>query len=116
LNARYSQAVGHTTKLYQYGDDVIKTGKVGICAGGGNDFSIVQQLINMGLNVHIVGISVNNQYSVESHDLEKEYRVNLLGGTHYSSEKYACIAMCKYFRKLGLDAEFISDDPCLNDL
>jgi putative NIF3 family GTP cyclohydrolase 1 type 2 len=116
LNDRYSQAVGHETKLYQYGDDVIKDGKVGICAGGGNDFSIVPQFINLGLNVHIVGISVNNSYSVESHNLEKTHGVNLMGGTHYSSEKFACIAMCGYFKKLGIDSEFISDVPCLADL
>jgi putative NIF3 family GTP cyclohydrolase 1 type 2 len=116
LNDRYSQAAGHETRLYQYGDDVIKDGKVGICAGGGNDFSIAPQFINLGLNVHIVGISVNNPYSVESHNLEKEHGVNLMGGTHYSSEKFACIAMCEYFEKLGLEAEFISDKSCMEDL
>jgi putative NIF3 family GTP cyclohydrolase 1 type 2 len=116
LNAKYSQVAGHETKLYQYGDELIKDGRVGICAGGGNDFSILSQFAEAGLNVHVAGISINNIYSVESHELEKKHGINLLGGTHYSSEKYACIAMCRYFERLGLEAEFIIDEPCLNDL
>jgi len=116
LNVRYSQTVGHKTKLYQYGDSIIKDGRVGICAGGGNDMEIVSKLVEMGVKTHIVGLSVNNEYSAEIHDIEKEHGINLLGGTHYSSEKYACIAMCDYFRKLGLEAEFISDAPCYEDL
>jgi len=116
LNEKYSQVVGHETKLYQYGDDVIKDGRVGICAGGGNDMEIVSKLIEESIHVNIVGISLNNAYSSEIHDLEKRRRINLLGGTHYSSEKYACIAMCNYFENLGLESEFISDIPCLEDL
>jgi hypothetical protein len=39
-----------------------------------------------------------------------------LGGTHYSTEKFACMAMTKYFEKLGLPSEFIEDAPGLADL
>ena len=116
FNTHYSQTVGHETKLYQYGDGVIKDGMVGICAGGGNDFNIVPQFAEEGLNVHIVGISVNNPFTAETHNFEKEHGINLIGGTHYSTEKYACIAICKYFEKIGLLAEFICDVPCLYDL
>jgi putative NIF3 family GTP cyclohydrolase 1 type 2 len=116
LNTRYLKAVGHETKLYQYGGTLIKDGKVGICAGGGNDFGVVKQFVEAGINTYIVGISRQSVYSVESHDLEKENGMNLLGGTHYSSEKYACIALCKYFEKFGILYEFISDIPCLADL
>ncbi|MCL2372119.1 MAG: Nif3-like dinuclear metal center hexameric protein [Defluviitaleaceae bacterium] len=116
LNEKYSRIVGHKTKLYKYGDDIIKDGKVGVCAGGGNDMEIVSKLIANNINVHVVGLSVNNNYSAEVHSLEKKNNVNLLGGTHYSSEKYACIAMCRYFEKLGLKSEFIHGSPCLEDL
>ena len=116
LNEKYSRAVGHETKLYHYGQSEIKNGRVSLCAGGGNEVSDVKELINEGINVHITGLSVNNKYSVEAHRLEKENNINLLGGTHYSSEKFACIAMCGYFSKLGLISEFVSDVPCLEDL
>jgi len=116
LNAKYAKAVGHETKLYKYGSDTILNNTVGICAGGGNDPVVVSELIENGINVLISGLSRNNKYSAEAHKLEEEHKINLLGGTHYSSEKFACIAMCKYFGNLGLPSEFISDIPCLDDL
>lgn len=116
LNARYTQAVGHATKLYQYGSDAIANNIVGICAGGGNDAGIVYELIENNISVLISGLSLCNNYSAEAHRLEKENGINLIGGTHYSSEKFACIAICKYFKKLGLISEFINDTPCFEDL
>ena len=116
LSARYSQVVGHETKLYKYGKDMITGGRVGICAGGGNDSGVVNELIENGVDVLISGLSVKNEYSLEAHRLEEEHDINLLGGTHYSSEKFACMAICKYFSELGLPAEFIEDDPCFADL
>jgi len=114
LQSKYTQAVGHETKLYKYGSDTIN--KVGVCAGGGNDPTVISELIEMGINVLVSGLSVNNSHSAEAHRLEKEHNINLLGGTHYSSEKFACIEICKYFNKLGLPAEFVNDIPCFVDL
>ena len=116
LNKTYSQIVGHETKLYQYGKAEIKDGRVSLCAGGGNEVSDVKELISEGINVHITGISLNSKFSFEAHKLEKENNINLLGGTHYSSEKFACVSMCGYFKKFGLPAEFISDVPCFDDM
>jgi len=116
LNAKYTQVVGHQTKLYKYGSDSISNNTVGIVAGGGNDADTVRELIDEGVNVLISGLSMKNSYSQEAHELEEKHKINLLGGTHYSSEKFACIAVCKYFEKLGLPAEFIPDTPCLEDL
>jgi len=116
LNAKYAQVVGHKTKLYQYGSDTILNNTVGICAGGGNDPRDVNELIENGINVLITGLSLDNKYSAEAHRLERENHINLLGGTHYSSEKFACMAMCEYFKKLGIPSEFVSDIPCFDDL
>ncbi|MDR2571588.1 MAG: hypothetical protein LBD23_15030 [Oscillospiraceae bacterium] len=77
---------------------------------------IVCKLIVEDVNVHIVGISRHTPYSDEVHQLEKENKINLLGGTHYSSEKFACIAMCMYFENVGLESEFVADIPCFEDL
>ncbi|MCL2404159.1 MAG: Nif3-like dinuclear metal center hexameric protein [Defluviitaleaceae bacterium] len=116
LNARYAQAVGHKTKLYQYGESTIKNSRVGVCAGSGNDANVVKELVEHGINVLISGLSVKNKYSHEAHCLEMEHNINLIGGTHYSSEKFACIEICKYFCELGLAAEYINDIPCYDDL
>jgi len=106
----------HETKLYQYGSDEILNHTVGICAGGGNDEQVVKELIEKGINMLITGITRVNEYSKVAHQLEKENNINLLGGTHYSSEKFACIEMCKYFSKLGIPSEFVDDIPCFEDL
>jgi len=116
LNNKYSQAVGHETKLYQYGEDRIIDNRVAIVAGGGNDADVVVEVIENGINVLISGLSTKNEYSFAAHEMEKENGINLLGGTHYSSEKFGCIAMCDYFKKLGLASEFIDGRPCLKDL
>ena len=112
----YSSAVGHETKLYQYGDEIIRDGLVSVVAGGGNDIECVQAAIDKGVNTHITGISVTNDKSADSHEFDKKNRVNILGGTHYSTEKFACQSMCVYFRKLGLPARFIKDVPTMEDL
>ena len=116
LNEKYAQVVGHETKLYPYGVKQIGNQRVGVCAGGGNDVAVVEEVIENGLNVLISGLSVKNDYSRQAHELLEERGIALLGGTHYSSEKFACMAMCGYFERLGLEAEFISDVPCLEDL
>ena len=116
LQSKYSEAVGHETKLYKYGDNEIFGNMVAVCAGGGNQNFVVQELIQNNIKVLITGITLKNERSAETHDLDRINQINLLGGTHYSSEKFACIAMCKYFSKLSLPAEFIEDNPCYEDM
>jgi putative NIF3 family GTP cyclohydrolase 1 type 2 len=116
LKNKYSKTVGHETKLYQYGDRKILENIVAICAGGGNDIFVVEELIKNNIKTLITGVTLKNNYSVATHDLEEKNQINIIGGTHYSSEKFACIAMCKYFLKAGLPAEFIEDEPCYEDM
>jgi putative NIF3 family GTP cyclohydrolase 1 type 2 len=116
LKNKFSEVVGHETKLYQYGDNEILNNTVAVCAGGGNQDFVVEELIKNNINALITGLTVNNNVSISVHELEKENLINVFGGTHYSTEKYACIAICKYFSKLGLPAEFIEDEPCFEDL
>jgi len=116
LQNEYAKIVGHETKLYQYGDSEIHNNIVAVCAGGGNQDFVVQELIHNTINALITGITLKSELSAETHELERSNRINVLGGTHYSSEKFACIAMCKYFSQLGLPAEFMEDNPCYEDM
>jgi len=116
LQKKYSEVVGHETKIYQYGNNEIENNIVGICAGGGNDIFVVEELIKNNINTLITGISLKNDFSAKIHEFEQNNKINIIGGTHYSSEKFACMAMCKYFSKFGLSAEFIEDEPCLEDM
>ncbi|MFX1454424.1 MAG: Nif3-like dinuclear metal center hexameric protein [Promethearchaeota archaeon] len=116
LANKLSSAIGHRTKLWKYGSDDIKNQKVAVVAGGGNEIYIVQEVLDLGINTYVTGITALNDYSKEVHTFEKENQLNIIGGTHYSTEKFACIALCKYFENLGLSCEFLEDKPVLEDM
>jgi len=116
LQKVFASAVGHETKLYSYGDHQIRDQLVAVVAGGGNDIDLVPEVRERNINTLVTGISMINEYSEKAHAFEKENRINVMGGTHYSTEQFACRSMCVYFRKLGLPARFVEDLPVLEDL
>lgn len=116
LQKQFSALLNHDTKLYMYGDLDIRDGRVAIIAGGGNAKDFVTEMIDNNVSTLITGITCKNARSEAVHRLEQESGINVIGGTHYSTEKFACTAMCKYFSKLGLPSEFIEDEPILEDM
>lgn len=116
LAKRLSLKIGHKTKLWKYGSNEIKHQKVALVAGGGNEIEVLQEIINLGINTFVTGVTILNEYSKKIHEFEKENKINLIGGTHYSTEKFACMALCRYFEDLGLNCEFLEDTPMLEDL
>ena len=48
--------------------------------------------------------------------LQKKNKINILGGTHYSTKTFACIAIVEYFEKMGLVSEVIKNIPGVEDL
>ena len=119
LQKQFATAVGHEVKLYQYGDENIKGGLVGMVAGGGNAASEYRYLHEKGINVYLTGITRQTEGfppSIEAHEAAKECGVNILAGSHYSTEKFACIKAVEYFAKLGIDGEFVPDVPDFADM
>ena len=116
LHELYSQTIGHNTSLYLYGDENIEGKKIALCPGGGNIMEVVAEMLDNNIKTLITGVTIVNEISKEVHEFERKNKINLLGGTHYSSEKYAPMEMCKYFNDLGLPSEFIDDEPDLYDL
>ena len=116
LHSLFTKTLGHQTKLYQYGGDTIQGGRVALAAGGGNDLALVSEMLENGIQNLITGITAAHDVSAEVHAFERENRVNLLGGSHYSTEKFACQKMCIYFERLGLPAVFIGEEPLLEDM
>lgn len=116
LSEKYTEVIGHKTSLYNYGKDEIKNQRVALIAGGANDIEFLQQIVDEGVNTFVTGITAKNSHSQKAHDFAKEHKINVLGGTHYSTEKFACIAMCDYFKKLGLESKFIEDEPVMEDM
>lgn len=116
LQKHFTKILGHKTKLCFYGNPSINSKKIAIVAGGGNDRDILKQVLKQNINTFLTGITAKNSYSQEAHQFAKENKINILGGTHYSTEKFACIAMCQYFEKLKIPSEFIEEKPLLEDL
>jgi putative NIF3 family GTP cyclohydrolase 1 type 2 len=117
LAEKTASIVGHKVKLWKYGNDQIKDNKIALVAGGGNIDSVHQELHGLGVNTVITGVTALNNHSRKAHETAKEKGINIIGATHYSTEKFACIAMCNYFwNYLGLSSEFIEDKPVLADM
>jgi len=116
LSRQFDKAVGHRTILYPYGDKEIESGKVAVIAGGGNEVEMLEEVASEGVNTYVTGITALNDHSREAHDYAKQHEINVLGGTHYSTEAFACRAMCNYFEQLGLSCKFTEGEPGLQDL
>ncbi len=116
LREKFKVAVGHQVSFYPYGEERVKNGVVALVAGGGNDVDILKEVAKAGVNVFVTGIAVKNDHSEKAHKFAEEHKINILGGTHYSTEKFACIVMVDYFKRIGLPSEFIGGKPVMEDM
>jgi len=117
LKEKFESQIGHRASLCKYGDDNIEEQTVALIAGGGgNKIEFLKEIIKEGVNTLVTGVTVKNDYSKEAHEFAQQNRINLLGGTHYSTEKFACITIIDYFKSFGLPCEFIEGKPGFEDL
>jgi len=116
LKTKFQGTVKHSVSLYNYGDNEIKDATVAIVAGGGNDVETLEEISKAGINTFVTGITVKNEFSSKAHAYAENQRINILGGTHYSTEKFACMSMVEYFSKFGLPCGFIEDEPVMEDI
>jgi len=116
LRNRFESTVNHKVSLYPYGDKIIKNNIIAVIAGGGNSIEFLEEIAKENVNTFVTGITVKNDHSKKDHEFAERKRINILGGTHYSTERFACIAMCNYFRNLGLKSRFIEDKPVMEDM
>ncbi|NLL77062.1 MAG: hypothetical protein GX235_07430 [Clostridiales bacterium] len=113
------KTVGHQTKLYNYGKDEIQNGKIAIAAGGGNYPFVATEIAQKEINCYITGFTKPLPYfepTLEFHNIAKSHAINVIGATHYSTEKFACMSMVNYFLRMGLQAEFLEGRFFLEDL
>ncbi|UCG57681.1 MAG: Nif3-like dinuclear metal center hexameric protein [Phycisphaerales bacterium] len=111
--------VGHDVKVRQYGDATIEKGRVAIAAGGGCIDFVAREVSDLGVNTYLTGVTKPTpsfEPTMEFHRIARENRINVVSATHYSTEKYACMAMVDYFAGLGIEAEFVEGTPCMDDL
>ncbi len=110
------KTIGHEVGIYPYGDKEIKDQKIGLVTGGGLMKSTLKELNERDINTFITGLTARNDHSEENHEYAEEKEINLLGGTHYSTEKFACKKIREYFEEKGLPARFIEGEPVMEDL
>ena len=116
LKGLVEKILGHEVKVYDYGSSTFSNDCISVVGGGGVDLSILEDVVITGSNVLVTGITNKNSHSEKAHEFAKNNKITLVGGSHYSTEKFACIAMVDYFKNLGLDAEFVEDFYLLEDL
>jgi putative NIF3 family GTP cyclohydrolase 1 type 2 len=119
LALHVESVIGHSVKVRRYGDEMIKGGRVAVAAGGGCIDFVASELCELGVNTYLTGCTrpiPSFEPNMEFHRIAAEGKVNVVGATHYSTEKFACMAMEKYFAGLGIEAEFVEGEPCMEDL
>jgi putative NIF3 family GTP cyclohydrolase 1 type 2 len=118
LNKQVEETVGHVLKTWVNGPPEIPDGRVALVAGGGNDPDVAQELADAGIKAYVTGVTYKNpewEPGLKFHEICNENKINVIAATHYSTEKFACMAVREFFDKLGVPSEFIDDEPDFND-
>jgi len=118
LSRKVKELVGHQLKIWNYGSPEISNQKVALVAGGGNDPDLAEEIAETDVRTFITGVTMKSpdfEPSLRFHEICQEYKINVIAATHYSTEKFACIAVQKYFDTLGMPSEFVEDSPSFYD-
>jgi putative NIF3 family GTP cyclohydrolase 1 type 2 len=117
LRKRFESTVGHAVSCYPYGATELRDGKFAIMAGIARSTDAYRFLRENGIDAMVTGVTARAVGWVEKiHDAARENKITLLGGTHYSTEKFAPLALCRYFENLGIEAEFIPEKPNMDEI
>ncbi len=98
-----------------------KVNKIGVAAGGGDIPELLQQVFDEGCDTLLTG-TIENRWNIpmvqeanrKFHELNSKLKINLIGGTHYGTERPAMIFVKKLFDKIGIDSKFCEDENLLN--
>jgi len=102
-------------------DNDAEEGSTAVVAGGGDQPEILKKAKELGCTTYITGTVVHRwafepvqRANERFHALAKELRINLIGASHYHTEKCAVQDVAALLRSNGFEAEFL-DDPILKD-
>jgi len=95
--------------------------KIAVIAGGGDIPEILQQSYDFGCDTLFTG-TVENRWNLpfiqegnkKFHELNKKLKLNLIGGTHYATERPSMIKILELLRDSKLQSEYIEDRELLN--
>ena len=115
---RLSKQLRYKVKTMKVSNTV---GRVAIVTGGGFVPRIVSEAKEKGVTTYITGIITptkswydKKNYPKSQREIEKE-RLNIVGCSHYLTEKWAMSFSIPYFKQFG-DVEFIEDKEALKRL
>ena len=113
---RLNSTLNYKVKVTKRDD---KVGAVGIVTGGGFVPEIIREAKENGVNTYITGVTTPNasEYSKKNYAKNlseiKKLELNIIGCSHYLTEKWAMELSISYFGKI-CKAEFIEDKEALN--
>lgn len=117
LAAALARAVGHEVRSYRYGGQALRDGRVAVMAGGASNRAVYGELREKGINAFVTGVTnMSVGWVAAIHEQAKQNGVSLVGGGHYSTEKFAPMTMVRFFEQLGLPAQFIPETPNMAEL
>lgn len=95
-----------------------EAGRVAMVAGGGAVAEILEAALERGCQTYVTGNAATNCRLDFVQEEVGEFRriadaasVSLIDAMHYGMEKPPQLAMARWFRARGLDAEFVADGP-----
>jgi putative NIF3 family GTP cyclohydrolase 1 type 2 len=97
--------------------------RLAVVAGGGDLPDLLQMAHDHGCDTLLTG-TVENRFAVPAiqelnkkfHELNTRLQLNLIGGTHYGTERPAMIRVVEMFTKYGVRCEYCEDEDLLNAL
>jgi len=95
--------------------------KIAVVAGGGDLPDLLQQVYDFNCDTLLTG-TVEHRWNVpfiqegnkQFHELNKKLKINLIGGSHYGTERPAMIKFTEYITQLGIECRYIEDNILLN--
>lgn len=94
--------------------------KIAVVAGGGDMPDILQQAKDLGCDTYLTG-TIDHRWEIPQiqesnkkfHELNKQLKLNLIGGTHFGTERPAMMKIGEYFKNIGVDTEYCEDEKLL---
>lgn len=95
--------------------------KVAVVAGGGDLPDVLQEAHDLGADTMLLGTLVNRwdvrgvqNAHADFMKLNDRLKLNLIGGSHYATERLAMARIVRFFEPLGIPCEFCEDEELLN--
>jgi len=97
--------------------------KVAVVAGGGDMPQVLEEAARAGCDTLVTG-TVEHRWDIpfaqdnnhRFHELNRLHRLNLVGGTHFSTERPAMIAVTRMFSQWNVPGCFMEDETLLGAL